>query len=121
MRPGRLAPTVTGDPLPGAAWTAEALFTELYTTHYRRLVAAAWMVLRDPAADMSLSVSCAREAKAQVGERQAGASRPQQVQQQRQPQFNTHKTVFDFDTPGDALPHRHQAEIEPVPGPAIFS
>ena len=47
MRPRRLAPTVTGDPLPGAAWTAEASFTELYTAHYRRLVAAAWMVLRD--------------------------------------------------------------------------
>ena len=33
--------------LSGAAWTAEAFFTELYTLHYRRLVRAAWMLVRD--------------------------------------------------------------------------
>jgi len=33
--------------LSGAAWTAEAFFTELYTAHYRRLVGAAWMLVRD--------------------------------------------------------------------------
>ena len=35
------------DLLSGAAWTAEAYFTELYTLHYRRLVRAAWMLVRD--------------------------------------------------------------------------
>jgi RNA polymerase sigma-70 factor (sigma-E family) len=34
------------DLLSGAAWTAEAYFTELYTLHYRRLVRA-WQRLRD--------------------------------------------------------------------------
>jgi RNA polymerase sigma-70 factor (sigma-E family) len=35
------------EPLCDAAWTAEAYFTELYTLHYRRLVRAAWMLVRD--------------------------------------------------------------------------
>jgi RNA polymerase sigma-70 factor (sigma-E family) len=36
------------DDLPsGAAWPADAYFTELYTLHYRRLVRAAWMLVRD--------------------------------------------------------------------------
>jgi RNA polymerase sigma-70 factor (sigma-E family) len=47
MRRKRLAPTVHGDPASGAARTAEAFFTELYTAHYRRLVGAAWMLVRD--------------------------------------------------------------------------
>jgi RNA polymerase sigma-70 factor (sigma-E family) len=33
--------------LADSAWTAEALFTELYTAHYRRLVRSAWMLVRD--------------------------------------------------------------------------
>jgi RNA polymerase sigma-70 factor (sigma-E family) len=32
---------------PCSAWTAEALFTELYTVHYRRLVRSAWVLVRD--------------------------------------------------------------------------
>ena len=47
MRPKRLAPAVTGGPLSGSAWTAEAFFTELYTLHYRRLVRSARLLVRD--------------------------------------------------------------------------
>jgi RNA polymerase sigma-70 factor (sigma-E family) len=39
--------SVTGGPLSGPAWTAEAYFTELYTLHYRRLVHSAWLLVRD--------------------------------------------------------------------------
>jgi RNA polymerase sigma-70 factor (sigma-E family) len=39
--------SVTGGPLSGSAWTAEACFTELYTLHYRRLVHLAWLLVRD--------------------------------------------------------------------------
>jgi RNA polymerase sigma-70 factor (sigma-E family) len=43
----RLNSSHSDERLAGAAWTAEAYFTELYTLHYRRLVRAAWLLVRD--------------------------------------------------------------------------